>query len=261
MRSAVRTIAGLCVLAGGAPAILNAQGAGPTGAAKWADSARVAVETAFVSSDSARMSDALLLLDRALTVYPNDPFLLHYEGYALYRKGVNMNGRGKAGAAVVFEQARTALEKSIATKPIPESYALLSSVLGNLIGSDPSLGMTLGPASAEAMETAVSVGPTNPRVWLLRGQSAFFTPEQWGGGIEVAEGYLKKARDLFAKDSPTPPLPRWGASEVYVWLGQVYQKQGKREDAAAAYTKALEIDPANVWVRRVLLPSVGKSGS
>jgi tetratricopeptide (TPR) repeat protein len=115
--------------------------------------------------------------------------------------------------------------------------------------------MVLGPQSGQAMSDAVALGPENPRVWLIRGQGALFTPEQFGGGVKNAEAYLKKAELLFATDHPIAPAPSWGRAELYAWLGQVYQKQNRPADAVLAYNKALEIDPSFRWVKYVLLPS------
>ena len=109
---------------------------------------------------------------------------------------------------------------------------------------------------ASQMSAAVALGPDNPRVWLLRGIGAMFTPSQFGGGISEAEKHLKKAAVLFESDNPVRPAPSWGKAEVYAWIGQVYQKQNKAADAVVAYNKALEIDPEMNWVRHVLLPSV-----
>lgn len=230
-----------------------------TGAAKWADSAAREIDRASITSDLTRYQGVRTLLERALVAFPNDPLLLHYQGYELYREGSLLDGlRQGADVPAMMEKARSVLERSNSLKPIPETHALLSAILGRLIGADPSLGMTLGPAAQAEMTAAIESGPTNPRVWLLRGISSMFTPEQWGGGLPIAETQLNKAVALFAIDQPVAPAPSWGKAEAYVWLGQVLQREKKSADAIAAYNKALALEPNYMWVKSVLLPSVSK---
>lgn len=228
-----------------------------TGAAKWADSAAREIDAAAAAGDMTRLRNAKTLLDRALVAFPNDALLLHYKGYELHREASLQDALGhRAEVEPLLAEARTVLEQSLATKPIAETHALLSSVIGRSIGFHPMKAMLLGPESGSQMTAAVALAPDNPRVWLLRGIGAMFTPSQFGGGVANAEKHLKKAAELFETDHPVPPAPSWGRAEVYAWLGQAYQKQTKPADAVTAYNKALEIDPEFNWVRYVLLPSV-----
>jgi tetratricopeptide (TPR) repeat protein len=234
-----------------------AQAPALTGAAKWADSAVREIDAATAAGDLARLRSARTLLDRALVAFPNDALLLHYKGYELHREASLQEGIGKrSDVEPLLDQARTVLEQSLAVKPMAETHALLSSVLGRLIGFHPIKAMFLGPESGSQMTNAIALAPNNPRVWLLRGIGAMFTPSQFGGGLPAAEQHLKKAAELFETDHPVPPAPSWGRAETYAWLGQIYQKQNKPADAFTAYNKALEIDPKFNWVRNVLLPSV-----
>ena len=228
-----------------------------TGAGKWADSAAREIDAATDAGDVTRLRSAKTLLDRALVAFPDDALLLHYKGYELHREASLQEGLGhRADVEPLLDEARTVLEKSLAIKPMPETYALLSSVLGRSIGFHPLKAMFLGPESGSQMTSAIALGPNNPRVWLLRGIGAMFTPAQFGGGLSEAEKHLKKAAELFGSDHPVPPAPSWGKAETYAWLGQIYQKQNRPADATAAYNNALAIDPQFNWVRNVLLPSV-----
>jgi tetratricopeptide (TPR) repeat protein len=125
-----------------------------------------------------------------------------------------------------------------------------------MIGGDQTLGPTLGPLIPQEMNAAVAMAPGNPRVWLLRGIQAFYTPVEYGGGLPVAESQLSRAIELFATDNPVPPAPSWGKAEAYVWLGQVLQKQNRIAEARTAYNKALAIQRDYPWVTYSLLPSL-----
>jgi tetratricopeptide (TPR) repeat protein len=231
-----------------------------TGRDKWADSARREIEAANAAGNLDRLKEARAMLERALTAFPNDPLLQHYQGYALYREATVMQGmkRDEKEIRAVLEAADDVLGLSAKKLDLPETYAIQSSVIGQMIGSNPLRGMTMGPRSSGAMDRALELGAKNPRVWLMRGISAMFTPGMFGGGEDRAEEYLNKAVALFATDAPAPPAPAWGRADAYIWIGQLRQQQGRLADARKAYTTALEIQPDNGWVRHVLLPALDR---
>ena len=232
-----------------------------TGTAKWADSASREIEAANAAGDLNRLMGAAAMVDRALTVTPNDPLLLYYRAFALYRSATLYMGLKKNDEAKrVLEEADRLLEQATAKSPTADALALHSSVMGLQIGlsGNPLAGMTLGPKSGTMLDRAKELDPKNPRVWLISGMSAMFTPKMFGGGTDKAEQELRKAITLFETDHPVSPNPTWGRADAYIWLGQALQKDEKSADARAAYQKALEIQPGNQWVQRVLLPSLDK---
>jgi len=232
-----------------------------TGTVKWADSASREIEAANAAGDLGRLTNAAAMIDRVLTVTPNDALLLYYRSLALYRSGTLYTGLKKNDEAKrALDEADRLLEQTIAKSPTAEALALRSSVIGLQIGlsSNPLAGMTLGPKSSGLLDRAKETEPKNPRVWLISGMSAMFTPKMFGGGADKAEQDLRKAITLFESDRPVTPAPSWGRADAYIWLGQALHKEDKPAEAKAAYEKALEIQPDNQWVRRVLLPALDK---
>jgi len=233
-----------------------------TPSAKAADSIRVAIEAGVDAGDLTAIEAAAALAERALAAYPDDAMLLHYRAYALYRAGTLVFGRDGSGKArPYFDRARDILEPLSKRPTIPETYGLLASVYGMQIASakvSMLAGMRLGPKSNATLDRAVAAGPNNPRVWVMRGIGAFNTPSTFGGGLDKAESYLKKALDLAATDAPEPPLPAWGRADAHIWLGRVYAKQKHREEARAEFEKARELQPRNFWITQVLLPSLDR---
>ena len=226
---------------------------------QWADSARKAIETAQLAGNLEGLTAARALVERALTRFPGDAWLLHYRGYALYREATLRMGRyQEKDVDTYLAQAEQSLEASAKARPLAETYALLSSVIGQQIGSNPIKGMTLGPRSNGVMDDAVERGPNNPRVWLLRGIGARYTPRMFGGGSERAEEYLRKATTLFESDAVQPPAPAWGHGEAWMWLGQVLEEREQWDQARKAYERSLAIEPKNDWVKQDLLPNLDK---
>lgn len=244
-----------------AGAVSSSAAAQSSAAVTWADSANKLIEVGIASGQSAGLDQAIALLDRVLTVTPNEGVLLHYKGYALYHKANTIMGdeKKKTEAKALLEDADDALESSTKTLAWPESYALRASITGQMIGlGHPMSGMILGPRSESQMAKAIELGPKNPRVWMLKGVGTMFKPGMFGGGADKAEKELLKAIELFANDRPVAPAPGWGHAEAYAWLGQAYAQQDKLTEARAAYQKALELDPGNSWVVHVLLPALDK---
>jgi tetratricopeptide (TPR) repeat protein len=255
----VRRFPGSVVLLALLPLTLSAQE--PT-AKEWADSVRRVIDAAAFQGKIEPIAEARALAERALTRFPDDAWLHHYRGYALYREANLRTGlKGDKNIDQVLREAESAFRTSAAKQPIAESYALLSSVIGQQIGSNPIKGMTLGPRSNDAMDKAIELAPRNPRVWLVRGISAMFTPGMFGGGNDRAEEYLRRAISFFDGDQPQTPAPSWGRAEAWGWLGQVLAREERFDDARAAYLKSLEIEPANGWVREQLLPALEKQAA
>lgn len=220
-----------------------------------AERIRVGLAEAQIAGDDEATRQMVTLARRAVTAFPDDALVNHYLGYALYRRAGATIETDADGAMAMLAEAQSLLERSIEIRPIAESHALLSSVLGLQI-VDQSQAMTLGMQSGIEMGNARALGPRNPRVRFVEGLSAFHTPEMWGGGHRAALGHFEAAIELFAGDEPETPLPAWGHAEAYAWLGQTHAALGDVDEARAAYERALEIAPEYAWVRHVLMPEL-----
>lgn len=80
--------------------------------------------------------------------------------------------------------------------------------------------MTEGAEAMKQIEIALEHNPNNPRAYLLKGQSVFYTPAQFGGGRERAIPLLRRCLELQQAQTPTPAYaPRWGVARAAQLLG------------------------------------------
>ena len=215
------------------------------------------------AADLDQMRQARALFERAA----NDDHraaLAHYYVARTDHHLANLLAEHDKGQAVDhLNSAIDHLKKAIALEASAEAYALLSSAYGRKIGLKPMMGMFLGPKAGNALDEAKQREPDNPRVVLTEAISDYNTPKMWGGSKTRAMEGLQRALDLFAQEDITDPLqPSWGHDEAYAWLGIAHLQNDAREEARAAFEKALEINPDFGWVKYVLLPGLdGEAGS
>ncbi|SDF20913.1 hypothetical protein SAMN04487996_109208 [Dyadobacter soli] len=71
------------------------------------------------------------------------------------------------------------------------------------------------------LQAAKSINAENPRIYYLEASSAFFTPEEYGGGKKVAKPMLEKAQQKFTAFKPESGIhPDWGKMETEWMLSQ-----------------------------------------
>ena len=106
------------------------------------------------------------------------------------------------------------------------------------------------PADVEtAVQAAAAVDPNDPRIGFYRGVE----------GVLANQNLADTERDLKSYLATTPDRSDWPShSAARVWLGRLYELQGKTPDAAEQYRAALQLDPQNKNARQ-RLDKLGKS--
>lgn len=95
----------------------------------------------------------------------------------------------------------------------------------------------------QAVDGAAAIAPSDPRLLYYRGVALTLG----GQNLDEAEGYLKAYLARTPERSDYPPH-----SDARTWLGHVYEKQGRRMDAAQQYQVAVQLNPQNAFARQSL---------
>ena len=197
--------------------------------------------------DAEKMKQARdLFLNLLMTEESEKAYLHYYTALCDYRLTAYFMAQDAVGeAGMHVDGALKHLEEAMDLEPSRgEPYALYASMLGFKIALNPSLGMSLGMKTFDYFGQALAKEPDNPRVNLMKGSADLFTPEQYGGGADVAIRSLTKAVELFEKETVDNPVePSWGKEEAYTFLGMAFKQKGNIEKAGELFNKALEVNP------------------
>ena len=215
------------------------------------------LQQAIDSSNPDQLYEAQKLFDRAR----RDG---HYEELALYYLALCEYRLAALFAATPDEQAQCInrtieyLKESIELEDnFSDAHALLASAYGQKLSLKPHLGMVLGPETKRVLEKSKRLNGNNPRVVLADGISDYYTPAVFGGDKQRAISKIEQALELFAKEEIRDSLqPSWGYDEACAQLGIMRQEAGDIKGAREAFVKAIEVNPANGWVKSQLLPGL-----
>lgn len=104
-------------------------------------------------------------------------------------------------------------------------------IMGSLAQRNPADMMKYGMGAMQEFEKAVALDPSNADAHLGRGIGRMTAPAGFGGDVDGAIADFEAA--IARKPSP----------EAYFRLGEAFKKKGLNDKAAAAYEKALELQP------------------
>lgn len=135
-----------------------------------------------------------------------------------------------------------------------EMYALEAGLLNMEIAVSPEKAANLGYRINQLLAKAESADESNPRVWLYKGLSLFYTPPAFGGGTVKARESLMKAADLFeTAKAPAHSCINYGYDEALTWIGMTYLQEGKTAEARQMFRKALTVNPQSGYARSQLM--------
>lgn len=182
--------------------------------------------------------------------------LLAQYGLIGYLLGTGERDRG----ARLLSKANDRLEE-LSAIPGYETTALVfeSSFTAYRIALRPIRAVQLGPRVYRLLDHAADQNGDYPRVWIEKGNSAFFTPAIFGGNKENAIDYYQQAIAIF--EEHTPRNHRWLYLSTLVSLANAYQHTGNTGLAVQTLEKALEYEPRFTWVKEEMLPRMREATS
>ena len=135
----------------------------------------------------------------------------YYAAYTQIMQALILKDKDKIDP--LADKAEGNLDKAEALSPRNSEIACLRSLVASarLMVDPMSRGQQYGQEAASQLEQAKAYNPENPRVYMLEGQSLFFTPEQFGGSKPKAKTTLELALEKFAAFKPESNIaPHWG---------------------------------------------------
>ena len=127
-----------------------------------------------------------------------------------------------------FDTLKTSNLDSLA---MSEIYTLRAMIYVGKIFINPMInGMKYGPLSEKNIEKAKKFNESNPRPYYLSGQSKFYTPSAFGGGVDKALPILSEALNYYEIFNPKKYWPSWGYDDCKYLYDQALDKIENKED-------------------------------
>ena len=153
----------------------------------------------------------------------------YYAAYTQIQSGYyltqgNVSGGMTATLDPIADKAEKLLNKAEALSKDNSEIFIVKKMIASLrmMGDPMNRYMQFGPIAAEALQTARTLNPENPRIYLLEAQDKFFTPEQYGGSKTEAKKLFETALAKFATFKPATELdPNWGSKAAEYFLSQI----------------------------------------
>lgn len=113
-----------------------------------------------------------------------------------------------------------------------ENYVMMGMIAQGRLQIDPmNRYMKYGPISTKNFKKAMELDTLNPRPEYLMGISTYYTPEQFGGGLNRAKPILEKSFAKFNQFVPDNDLmPNWGRQAVEGLLNNIKEQLEAKEE-------------------------------
>lgn len=149
--------------------------------------------------------------ERIATAEKNQWLAYYYAAYCQVNYGFMVQDKSKTDGFA--DKASALIAKADSLMPKNSEISCIKSMIASchMMVNPRVRYMQYGQESTTEMENAMEQDPTNPRPYLLKGQSLKYTPEQFGGGCKTALPELQTALDKYLVYKPASELhPVWG---------------------------------------------------
>lgn len=163
------------------------------------------------SENSGKLVDLAGRFERIAQAKPSEWLPLYYSAYCyIFQAFAEKDGKQ---IDLNVDKAQVHIEKAMAMAPTESELLVLQAMAYQArIGVNPMMrGMKYSGMASDALDMAEKLNASNPRIYFIRGQSAFNTPKMFGGGKDAAKPHFVKAATLFEKQNMENPLSvHWG---------------------------------------------------
>lgn len=167
--------------------------------------------------------------------------------------GYYLGTEQKAKAAAHLDKAEENMKRLAQVRAYKTtSLVFESAFLAYRISLRPIRAVQLGPRSYRLIDQAMEADPNYSRVWIEKGNAAFYTPSVFGGDKPGSINHYQKAISLLEKNMPNNH--RWLYLSTLVALANAYEKTGDLPNAIRTTEKALAFEPKFKWARDEMLP-------
>ncbi len=159
--------------------------------------------------------------ERIASAEPKEWLPRYYAAYAYSMLGYF--GKNTTEKDQLVDKAEALLKEAVAIAGENSELMLLEAQVhqARMLADPQSRFQTEGPKFEASLKKAEALDSDNPRVYLMKGSSLYYTPEQFGGGKKLAKPVLEKAMEKFATFQPQSPLhPNWGAGQAEYMLAE-----------------------------------------
>jgi tetratricopeptide (TPR) repeat protein len=159
-----------------------------------------------------------------------------------YLAEVLLELRDKAAAEHAARAGIPAAERAVALKPDSSEYhRILGTLCGQVVPANVLLGMSYGKRAQDEIQKAITLDAKSAKAYLARGIGNYYLPPMFGGGPELAIRDIQRTIELDKQ-----------SAEAYLWLGLALRKLHRNEEARAAFTKSLALNPIRIFTRQQL---------
>jgi tetratricopeptide (TPR) repeat protein len=189
-----------------------------------------------------------LYSERPANIVLYDILLAQY-GLIGYYIGSGQNSKG----SFHLEKAEENL-KRLATVRAYRTTSLVfeSAFLAYRISLRPIRAVQLGPRSYRLIDEAMELDPAYSRVWIEKGNAAFYTPSVFGGDKSGSIKHYLKAIELLENNMSNNH--RWLYLSTLMALANAYEATGELFNAILTAEKALAFESDFLWAKDEVLP-------
>ncbi|MDQ3022621.1 MAG: hypothetical protein M3R36_18960 [Bacteroidota bacterium] len=225
------------------------------------------LKTAMNKSDQTLLTKSRGEFERILQL-KEQPWLVNYY-IALADYGLAMNASVVQKTDLIkkyTESGIDVLNKSIDENPeFADSFVLLEALNFNRWQYEQEKMQDIISATTSADESAKKLDANNPRYVLVTGIAHFYTPTQYGGGMDVCIPEFEKSIKLFEKRKEKSELyPDWGQDLAMGYLALSLISRNDDGDMTKAKTfidEAIKINPDSGFVSEYVMAEYKKNST